>query len=89
MTLVAGDFQLEQFRDIYHLIPQALDARDGQCPQIEDPDKWKIYVKYCKILSQILIDQNDSNSSSNCWAIGRQERYFRLAFQLLDFLKFW
>ena len=89
-TLV--DFQ--QFRDIHHLIPQALDpsypSMEPHCPQIEDPDKWEIYVKYRKILSQFLIDQNDDhNSSLHFWSIGRQERYFSLAKYLLGFLKGW
>ena len=56
-TLV--DFR--QFRDIHHLIPQIMDPsslfRSDDCHQIEDSDKWEIYVKYRKIVSRFLIDQ--------------------------------
>ena len=93
-TLV--DFQ--QFRDIHHLIPQALDpslsstARDY--PQIEDSDKWEIYVEYRKIVSRFLIDQNGAQIPHNsryyslfCWSRDRQEHYVSLAEYLLRFLK--
>ena len=81
----------EQFRDIHYLIPEALEPNlPSDYPQIEDPDKWELYVKYRKILSQFLIDQNDDhNSSLHFWSIGRQERYFSLAMYLLNFLKRW
>ena len=90
-TLV--DFQ--QFRDIHHLIPQALDpsypSTEPHCPQIEDPDKWEIYVKYRKIVSQFLIDLNYSYDpnyySLYCWSRGRQEHYVSLAKYLLLFLE--
>ena len=83
------DFQ--QFRDIHYLIPEALEPNlPSDYPQLEDPDKWEIYDKYRKILSRFLIDQNDDyNSSLNCWSIGSQERYFFLALELLRFLKGW
>jgi hypothetical protein len=50
-----------QFRDIHHLIPQVLDLRpkhttERDYHQIEDSDKWEIYVKYRKIVSRFLID---------------------------------
>ena len=86
----------DQFRDIHHLIPQALDSSHGRssdCPQIEDPDKWKIYVKYRKIVSQFLIDLNGTQFPESlpyyslfCWSRGRQEHYVDLA-KYLDFLK--
>ena len=96
MSLV--DFQ--QFRDIHHLIPQALDSSPfSECRQIEDPDKWEIYFKYRKIVSQFLIDQIQSDApnppiphnlhyhSSFRWSGGRQEHYVSLAKYLLRFLK--
>ena len=57
------DFQ--QFRDIHHLIPQVLDlySTDRDYPQIEDSDKWEIYVKYRRIVSQFLIDQSRFENS--------------------------
>ena len=98
-TLV--DFQ--QFRDIHHLIPQALDPSFPKmvhyCPQIKDSNKWEIYFKYRKIVSQFLIDQIQSDApnppiphnlhyhSSFRWSGGRQEHYVSLAEYLLRFLK--
>ena len=62
--------------------------------QIEDSDKWEIYVKYRKIVSQFLIDQTRSEiprdprySSINfvLWSKG-QEHYINLAKYLLSSL---
>ena len=100
------DFQ--QFHDIHHLIPQILDpARDFQhpdpiwtqsaardhCHQIEDSDKWELYVKYHKIVSQVLIDQNGTQIPLNSqhfylifWSVGHQEQYVSLANYLLRYL---
>ena len=92
------DFQ--HFRDVHHLIPQALDpsltSRERDCPQIEDSDKWEIYVKYRKIVSQFLIDQHgahwQSSRNSRYYSFfgssgGRQEHYLSLAKYLLNFLE--
>ena len=54
-----------QFRDIHHLIPQALDQRRGRMmdydiDRIEDSDNWEIYVKYRKIVSRFLIEDRKS-----------------------------
>ena len=73
-----------QFRDIHHLIPQALDMGLSygikyDFRQIEDPDKWEIFVKYRKIVSQFLIDQ------TVLWSKG-EESYVSLAKYLLSFL---
>ena len=51
-----------QFPNIHRLIPQILDlipkhTIEHDYHQIEDPDKWEIYVKYRKIVSQFLVDQ--------------------------------
>ena len=51
-----------QFRDIHHLIPQVLDIIEMHTTrldyhQIEDSDKWEIYVKYRQIVSRFLIGQ--------------------------------
>ena len=92
------DFQ--QFRDIHHLIPVVLELPGVRlspmahhCPQIEDSDKWEIYVKYRKIVSQFLIDQSAQipdkfrYPSLFCWSRGPQEHYVSLAKYLLHFLK--
>ena len=52
-----------QFPNIHRLIPQVLDLRpkhtiEHNYHQIEDSDKWEIYVKYRKIVSQFLVDQH-------------------------------
>ena len=92
MSLV--DFQ--QFRDIHHLIPQALDSSPfSECRQIEDPDKWEIYLKYRKIVSQFMTpiasDQNDAQIPDNpflfYWRAGHEWRYVSLAEYLLRFLQ--
>ena len=89
-----------QFRDIHYLIPQVLDLRSidttkSDYHQIEDSDKWEIYVKYRKIVSQFLIDQTRSEippdprgSSINfvLWSKS-QDNYVRLAKYLLSFLR--
>ena len=82
------------FRDIHYLIPQALELNDfSDYPQIEDSDKWEIYVKYRKIVSRFLIDQNGVQIPHNprydslfCWSRGRQEHYVSLARYLIRFL---
>ena len=60
-----------QFRDIHHLIPQILNLRPDyktvpgpNYHQIEDSDKWEIYLEYRKIVSQFLIDHIYSESWS-------------------------
>ena len=64
----------EQFRDIHHLIPQALDRKEhSDYPQIEDTDKWEIYVKYRKIVSRFLIDQ----SRYETWSRNHQHSIYR------------
>ena len=74
-----------QFRDIHHLIPRVLAlepkfiSKELDCHQIEDSDKWEIYVKYRKIVSRFLIDQ------TVLWSEG-QENYVSLATYLLRFL---
>ena len=75
-----------QFPDIHHLIPQILDLRPKHMTeryyhQIEDSDKWEIYVKYRKIVSQLLIDRR---RSSMFFVV--QEHYVDLAKYLLNFL---
>ena len=70
-----------QFRDIHHLIPlvleiNLLDLAQLDYHQIEDSDKWEIYVKYRQIVSGFLIGR--------C-AIP-QEVYVNLAEDLLHFL---
>ena len=47
--------------------------------QIEDSDKWEIYVKYRRIVSQFLIDR------TVIWSKG-QEHYVSLAKYLLNSL---
>ena len=89
------DFQ--QFRDIHHLIPQALDlslsSTERDLPQIEDSDEWEIYVEYRKIVSQFLIDAPENGiqipdfSFLFYWSRGHQEHYVSLAEYLLCFLK--
>ena len=54
-----------QFSDIHHLIPQVLDLRPKHTTvcdyhQIEDSDKWEIYIKYRKIVSRFLTDETRS-----------------------------
>lgn len=54
-----------QFGDICHLIPQVLDpgpkfVAQHNYPRIEDSEKWEIYIKYRKIVSQILTDPTRS-----------------------------
>jgi len=72
-----------QFSDVHHLIPQLLDLRlkYPERPQIEDPGKWEIYVKYRRIVAQFLTDQTRSGSSF----VG-QIRYAGLAKYLALFL---
>ena len=64
--------------------------------QIEDSDKWEIYVKYRQIVSQFLIGQTcgiprDTHNPSesvlfSTWSRRGQENYVNLAKYLLDFL---
>ena len=85
-TLV--DFQ--QFCNIHHLIPQALDtnllSNTGSgypqiMSQIVDSDKWEIYVKYRKIVSRFLIDR------TALWSNGQEHwQYVSLARYLLNAL---
>ena len=75
-----------QFSNIHHLIPQILDLRPAYTTnhyfyQIEDSDKWEIYVKYRKIVSQLLIDRP---RSSVFYVV--QKHYVDLAKYLLNFL---
>ena len=75
-----------QFPNIHHLIPQILDLRPKDMTkrysyQIEDSDKWEIYVKYRKIVSQLLIDRP---RSSVFYVV--QKHYVDLAKYLLNFL---
>ena len=86
-----------QFRNIHHLIPQVLDlrpkvhysgnesiilgTRQYNYHQIEDSDKWEIYVKYRKMVSQLLIDGRQSSMF-----LVVQEHYVSLAEYLLSFL---
>jgi len=76
-----------QFRDIHHLIPRVLDLRPKhdyhEFHQIEDSDKWEIYVEYRKIVSRFLID--GTRPSDTRWS-GGQENYVGLAKYLLSFL---
>ena len=95
-----------EFHNIHHLIPQFLDLSRDIRPiehrdyyhQIEDPDKWEIYVKYRKIVSRFLINQRPIYQPpvnygrpplpyycSNLFVVG-QERYVDLAKYLLEFL---
>ena len=58
-----------QFPNIYHLIPQVLDLRPKHTTQrdyhqIEDSDKWEIYVEYRKIVSRFLINRRHRSSPS-------------------------
>ena len=89
-----------QFRDIHHLIPQVLDIilmHTTKLPylQIEDSDKWEIYVKYRQIVSRFLIRQTcygiprDTYNPTflfSAWSGGGQENYVNLAKYLLSFL---
>ena len=86
-----------QFRNIHHLIPQVLDlrpkvlyygeesiilaTRQYDYHQIEDSDKWEIYVKYRKMVSQLLIDGRQSSM-----VLVVQKHYVSLAEYLLRFL---
>ena len=81
-----------QFRDIHHLIPQVLDitGKLDYC-QIEDSDKWEIYVKYRQIVSRFLIDAifrdtHDPSFPIIDWSKRGQENYVNLAKYLLSFL---
>ena len=79
-----------QFRDIHHLIPQALDLRSTYIRthnrtehyyQIEDSDKWEIYFKYRKIVSRFL--------KTALWSKGQEHwEYVSLAKYLLSSLSF-
>ena len=90
-----------QFRDIHHLIPLVLDrsllmdTAILDYRQIEDSDKWEIYVKYRQIVSRFLISQTwtcgippDTHNLSFflAWSRGGQENYVNLAKCLLRFL---
>ena len=51
-----------EFPNVHHFIPQVLDLRpknttERYLHEIEDSDKWEIYVKYRKVVSQFLIHQ--------------------------------
>ena len=110
MILISEDFlhllasatlvDFPHFRDIHYLIPQALDiipmdTADPDYHQIEDPDKWELYVEYRQIVSQFLIGQTccgilpDTHNPSilfSAWSRGGQENYVELARYLLIFL---
>ena len=92
-----------QFRDLYHLIPQILnntlsDTEKHDYHQIEDSDKWEIYVNYRQIVSRFLIGQTsgiprdtyDHNTAGaflfSLWSRRGQENYVNLAKYLLRFL---
>ena len=85
-----------QFRDIHHLIPQVLDITGKlDYRQIEDSDKWEIYVKYRQIVSRFLIGPTccripprtaTTNFFFSAWSSGGQENYVNLAKYLLSFL---
>lgn len=75
-----------QFSHIHHLIPRVLDFRPyhliaSEYHEIRDLGKWKIYVKYRRILSRFLTDQTCSGSMF----VGRS-RYVDLAKYLAPFL---
>jgi len=89
-----------QFRDIHHLIPQILDLKPNDYAtalgpdyyhqidyhdQIEDSDKWEIYVEYRKVVSRFLIDQTRSEIPHYSRWSG-QEHYVSLAKYLLSLL---
>ena len=91
-----------QFRDIHHLIPLVLELLDKRSPalhttkldyhQIEDSDKWEIYLKYRQIVSRFLIDGIPRDSiydlyfTFNNWSRRGQENYVNLAKRFLNFL---
>ena len=85
-----------QFRYIHHLIPRVLDLRhttNSDYHQIEDSDKWEIYIKYRKIVSRFLIDLIRSPDPSYpfftflLWGTDEgQGRYVSLAKYLLSFM---
>ena len=88
-----------RFRDIHYLIPQALDIRQIDTKpdyhQIEDSDKWEIYVGYRQIVSRYLIartgcgippDTHNLSYFFSAWSRGGQENYVNLAKYLLSFL---
>ena len=110
MILISEDFlhllasatlvDFPQFRDIHYLIPQALDiipmdTADPDYHQIEDSDKWEIYVNYRQVVSQYLIGRTcrgippDTHNPSyffSAWSRGGEENYVNLAKHLLSFL---
>ena len=84
-----------QYRDIHHLIPQALDITQMHTAkldyhQIEDSDKWEIYVKYRQIVSRFLTcceippDTHNPSFFFSAWSRGGQENYVNLAKYLLN-----
>ena len=93
-----------QFPNIHRLIPQFLDLRskhtiEHDYHQIEDSDKWEMYVKYRKIVSQFLIDHRHRSSPISIYVTTRppsyyspvkffvgEEHYVNLAKYLLSFL---
>ena len=91
-----------EFPNVHHLIPQILDLRPNYmlinyCRQIKDSDKWEIYVKYRKVVSQFQIHQihqaslSDFQNSSSIYQphplyFTGQEHYVGLAKYLLSFL---
>ena len=86
-----------QCRDVHHLIPQVLDIQRTKYGyhQIEDSDKWEIYVKYRQIISRFLIgqtccgiprDTHNLSSLFSAWSRRGQEKYVDLAKYLLRFL---
>ena len=89
-----------QFRDIHHLIPlvleiNLLDLAQLDYHQIEDSDKWEIYVKYRQIVSRFLIGQTcgippDTHNLFffSAWSRGGQENYVNLAKYLLRYLSY-
>ena len=84
-----------QFRDIHHLIPQVLGMTAKlDFRQIEDSDKWEIYVKYRQIVSRFLIGprcwipprEDRHNFFFSAWSRGGQENYVNLAKYLLRYM---
>ena len=64
-----------QFPAIHHLIPRVLDLRlnlttERDYPQIEDSEKWDIYLRYRQIVSRFLTDQTRSLIAVNRTPVG-------------------
>ena len=75
-----------QFPDIHHLIPRVLDLRPKHTTersyyQVEDSEKWELYVKYRQIVSHFLTDRTPFRT-----LFVNQSRYVALAKYLALFL---